>query len=96
MSAMVNVTVSWVPSHPTRYRGLPKPHVSREFDSEGIAALYAEGAFWQHHPFRDPEKGYLTRVFAVAHVASSLNGHLSPPIGAGRGVVRDARMSRPS
>ena len=30
----------------------------------GIAALYAEGAFWQQHPFRDPEKGYLARVFA--------------------------------
>jgi hypothetical protein len=29
-----------------------------------ISALYAEGAFWQQHPFRDPEPGYLARVFA--------------------------------
>ncbi len=36
----------------------------REHDAAGIAALYAEGAFWQQHPFRDPEQGYLTRVFA--------------------------------
>jgi hypothetical protein len=36
----------------------------REHDAAAIAALYAEGAFWQQHPFRDPEQGYLTRVFA--------------------------------
>ena len=35
----------------------------REHDAAPIAALYAEGAFWQQHPFRDPESGYLTRVF---------------------------------
>jgi SnoaL-like domain len=35
-----------------------------EHDAAGIAALYAEGAFWQQHPFRDPEPGYLARVFA--------------------------------
>ena len=29
-----------------------------------ISALYAEGAFWQQHPFRDSEPGYLARVFA--------------------------------
>jgi hypothetical protein len=29
-----------------------------------IAALYAEGAFWQQHPFREPEPDYLARVFA--------------------------------
>ena len=36
----------------------------REHDAAAIAALYAEGAFWQHHPFREPERGYLARVFA--------------------------------
>ena len=28
------------------------------------AVLYAEGAFWQQHPFREPERGYLARVLA--------------------------------
>jgi len=36
----------------------------REHDAAAIAALYAEGAFWQQHPFREPEPGYLTRVLA--------------------------------
>lgn len=36
----------------------------REHDAVAIAALYADGAFWQQHPFRDPEPGYLARVFA--------------------------------
>jgi hypothetical protein len=35
-----------------------------EHDTTAISALYAEGAFWQQHPFRDPEPGYLARVFA--------------------------------
>jgi hypothetical protein len=35
-----------------------------EHDISAIGALYAEGAFWQQHPFRDPEPGYLARVFA--------------------------------
>ena len=35
-----------------------------EHDVAAIGALYAEGAFWQQHPFRDPEPGYLARVFA--------------------------------
>ncbi len=35
-----------------------------EHDAAAIAALYAEGAFWQQHPFREPEPGYLARVFA--------------------------------
>jgi hypothetical protein len=35
-----------------------------EHDMAGISALYADGAFWQQHPFRDPEQGYLARVFA--------------------------------
>jgi len=36
----------------------------REHDADAIAALYADGAFWQQHPFREPEPGYLGRVFA--------------------------------
>ena len=35
----------------------------REHDAAAITALYAEGAFWQQDPFREPEAGYLTRVF---------------------------------
>jgi hypothetical protein len=33
-------------------------------DAAAISALYADGAFWQQHPFHDPEPGYLARVFA--------------------------------
>jgi hypothetical protein len=36
----------------------------QDHDAAAISALYAPGAFWQQHPFRDPEPGYLTRVFA--------------------------------
>jgi SnoaL-like protein len=36
----------------------------REHDADAITALYAEGALWQQHPFREPEQGYLDRVFA--------------------------------
>ncbi|HEV2377136.1 MAG TPA: nuclear transport factor 2 family protein [Streptosporangiaceae bacterium] len=36
----------------------------REHDEAAIAALYAGDALWQQHPFRDPEPGYLARVFA--------------------------------
>jgi hypothetical protein len=35
----------------------------REHDAAAIGALYADGAFWQQHPFREPEPGYLARVF---------------------------------
>jgi len=35
----------------------------REHDAEAIAALYADGAYWQQHPFHDPDPGYLARVF---------------------------------
>jgi hypothetical protein len=35
-----------------------------EHDVAGISALYAEGAFWQQDPFRNPEPGHLARVFA--------------------------------
>jgi SnoaL-like domain len=36
----------------------------REHDTAAITALYAEGAFWQQDPFREPEPGYLARVLA--------------------------------
>lgn len=36
----------------------------REHDAAAITALYGEGVFWQQHPFKDPEPGYLARVFA--------------------------------
>jgi hypothetical protein len=36
----------------------------REHDAAAIADLYAVDAFWQQHPFHEPEAGYLTRVFA--------------------------------
>ena len=36
----------------------------RVHDAAAIASLYAEDAFWQQHPFREPEPGYLARVFA--------------------------------
>src|SRR5439155_22678403 len=35
----------------------------REHDTDAIGALYADGAFWQQHPFREPEPGYVARVF---------------------------------
>ena len=35
-----------------------------QHDTDAIAALYAESAYWQQHPFREPEPGYLARVFA--------------------------------
>jgi SnoaL-like domain len=36
----------------------------REHDSGAIGALYADGVSWQQHPFREPEPGYVARVFA--------------------------------
>jgi hypothetical protein len=35
-----------------------------EHDTNAIAALYAESVYWQQPPFREPEPGYLARVFA--------------------------------
>ena len=43
----------------------------REHDEAAITALYAEGALWQQHPFRDPEPGYLARVFAEEESAQT-------------------------
>jgi SnoaL-like domain len=39
-------------------------------DAAAIAALYADGAVWQQHPFREPEPGYLARVFAEEESAT--------------------------
>jgi SnoaL-like domain len=36
----------------------------REHDAAAIEALYEPSAFWSQHPFREPEPGYLARVFA--------------------------------
>jgi len=36
----------------------------QERDAAAITALYAAGAIWKQHPFRDPERNYLDRVFA--------------------------------
>jgi hypothetical protein len=35
----------------------------REHDADAIGALYADDAFWQQHPFREPEPAYVARVF---------------------------------
>jgi SnoaL-like domain len=35
-----------------------------DHDATAIEALYAEGAFWQQDPFRDPDPDFLARVFA--------------------------------
>lgn len=43
-------------------------------DAAGISALYAEGTFWQQHPFREPEPGYLARVFAEEESSQVLFG----------------------
>jgi SnoaL-like protein len=41
----------------------------REHDTDAIDALYAGSAFWQQHPFREPEPGYVARVFAEEQYA---------------------------
>ena len=45
-------------------------------DADAIAALYAGGAYWQQHPFREPEPGYLARVFAAEESAECQFGPL--------------------
>ena len=41
-----------------------------EHDTEAVGALYAKDAHWQQHPFREPEPGYLARVFDEEESAS--------------------------
>jgi SnoaL-like domain len=36
----------------------------QEHDAAAVEALYAQGARWHQHPFREPERGYVRRVFA--------------------------------
>jgi hypothetical protein len=48
-----------------------------EHDAAAITALYADDAHWQQHPFREPEPGYLARVFAEEESARCQFG---PPI----------------
>lgn len=48
-----------------------------EHDAASISALYAPDAFWQQHPFRDPEPDYLARVFAEEASATCRFG---PPV----------------
>ena len=48
-----------------------------EQDADAIGALYAEGASWQQHPFREPEPGYLARVFDEEESAQC---HFGAPI----------------
>lgn len=42
----------------------------QEHDAAAIEALYADGALWVQHPFRDPEPGFLARVFAEEESAT--------------------------
>src|SRR3954469_2225634 len=64
----------------------------REHDAEAIAALYADGAFWQQHPFREPEPGYLDRVFAEEESAACDFG--TPIVDGDEAAIRGRR--RPS
>jgi len=45
----------------------------------------ADGAYWQQHPFREPEPGYLTRVFAEEESARCEFG--TPIVDGDRAVV---------
>jgi hypothetical protein len=48
-----------------------------EHDQAAIDALYTETAYWQQHPFREPEPGYLARVF---HEEESARCQFGSPI----------------
>jgi hypothetical protein len=64
----------------------------REHDAAAIAALYADGAFWQQDPFRDPEPGYLARVFAEEESAACEFG--TPLVDGDRAAVPWAARTR--
>jgi hypothetical protein len=51
-----------------------------------FASLYADGAFWQQNPFRDPEPGYLVRVFDEEQSADCAFG--APIVDGDRAAVR--------
>src|SRR6266540_1094063 len=57
----------------------------REHDADAIEALYADGAWWQQHPFREPEPGYVARVFAEEESAECEFG--SPIVDGNRAAV---------
>jgi predicted SnoaL-like aldol condensation-catalyzing enzyme len=58
----------------------------REHDLDAIAALYTDDAFWQQNPFRDPEPGYLARVFDEEESADCEFG--TPIVDGDRAAVR--------
>ena len=61
-------------------------------DSAAISALYAEGAFWQQHPFLDPEPGYLARVFGEEESAQVWFG--APVVDGDQAAVRWTAQTR--
>ena len=64
----------------------------REHDAAGITALYATGALWKQHPFRDPEPGYLHRVFAAEESAQCQFG--TPIVDGDRAAVPWSAQTR--
>jgi hypothetical protein len=42
----------------------------RDHDGESVKALYAPGTDWSQHPFREPDPGYIDRVFAEEESAT--------------------------
>ncbi len=58
----------------------------REHDSDAIGALYARGVSWQQHPFREPEAGYVARVFDEEESARCEFG--TPIVDGDRAAVR--------
>jgi hypothetical protein len=63
-----------------------------EHDAAAITALYAEGAYWQQHPFRDPEPGFLARVFAEEESARCEFG--TPIVDGDQAAVRWSAQTR--
>ena len=57
----------------------------REHDADAIETLYADRAWWQQHPFREPEPGYVARVFAEEESAECEFG--SPIVDGDRAAV---------
>jgi SnoaL-like domain len=64
----------------------------REHDAAAIAALYAEGAFWQQHPFLEPDPGYLSRVFGEEESAECSFG--TPVVDGDRAAVPWSAQTR--